>query len=50
MRALKGMDVFNEFGDGNMAQSELNNLSWQVLNVKGYYVVPENVGWLELIS
>jgi hypothetical protein len=50
MRALKGMDVFNEFGDGNMAQSEIDTLSWQIINIKGYYVIPENVGWLELVS
>lgn len=50
MKPLVGMDIFNEFNTGGLAQSELDLISWQVVNNKGYYVIPENVGWLELVG
>jgi hypothetical protein len=48
MKPLIGMDVFNDFNT-NLAQSELDAMSWQVINNKSYYVLPENVAWMELV-
>jgi hypothetical protein len=47
MRQLNGMDVFNEEANGNY--TEYDDKSWQAIAIKGAYVVPEKVAFMELI-
>jgi hypothetical protein len=46
IRRIDGMDVFNESVTGNY--TEFDDMSWQALALKGLYVVPEKVGFMEL--
>jgi len=47
IRKINGMDIFNEESNGNY--SEYDNVQWQAEAIKGLYVVPEKVGFIELI-
>lgn len=46
VRIFKGMDIFEEF-KGMPTQSELDSLRYEVETVKGYGMIPENIGLLE---